>query len=105
MTYETAPDGAGREETERPLPLPLLEPGRSAVIVGIGGPGYGMRRRLSEMGLTPGVVVRVLPGHGGGALIVERDGCRIAIGRGMGHRIAVLPVTGEDENQCTGNGC
>jgi Fe2+ transport system protein FeoA len=92
MTDQAAPHSGKHDGNSPSLPLTLLEPGRHAVIVDIAGPGHGIRARLSDMGLIRGVNVRVMPGPGAGALVVERDGCRIAIGRGMGHRIMVMPL-------------
>ena len=83
---------------ERPFPLTLLEPGRPAKIVEIACPGRGICRRLAAMGLQPGARVRIVAATGPGGLIVERDGCRMAVGRGMGHRLLVLPAEPQEEN-------
>lgn len=52
--------------------------------------GWGFRKRLEDMGLTPGTRVRVVksaPFHG--PLEVYVRGSRLAIGRGMAKRIFV----------------
>jgi len=52
--------------------------------------GWGFRKRLEDMGLTPGTRVRVVksaPFHG--PLEVYVRGSRLAIGRGMAERIFV----------------
>jgi ferrous iron transport protein A len=84
-------------EGEQPFPLTFLAPGREAVIVEVTCPGFGICRRLADMGLLPGTQVRVAATAGAGGLIVEREGCRMAVGRGMGHRLLVLPVDMEKE--------
>ena len=94
MKCDRASAGAGRDgrEPEHPFPLTLLEPGRKAEIVEVACPGFGICRRLAELGLLPGVRVRVVARSGPGGMIVEREGGRMAIGRGMGHRLLVLPL-------------
>jgi DtxR family Mn-dependent transcriptional regulator len=52
--------------------------------------GWGFRKRLEDMGLTPGTIVRVVksaPFHG--PLEVYVRGSRLAIGKGMAERIFV----------------
>ncbi len=55
--------------------------------------GRRLNRRLTELGLTPGVPVRVLYVNGGPMLIAVR-GTRLAIGRGMADKILVRDVEG-----------
>ena len=78
-----------------------LRDGESGVIISIGtsrgrgdtgraGRGWGFRKRLEDMGLTPGTkvtVVRSAPFNG--PLEVYVRGSRLAIGRGMAERIFV----------------
>ncbi len=52
--------------------------------------GRKLTHRLAELGLTPGVKLRVVPKNGGPLLISVR-GSRIAIGRGMAHKLLVAP--------------
>ena len=52
--------------------------------------GWGLERRLTDMGLTPGtkvIVVKSAPFHGPLELLIR--GSRLAIGRGMAARILV----------------
>jgi ferrous iron transport protein A len=51
--------------------------------------GRKLTHRLVEMGLTPGVSLRILQDSGGPLLVAVRDS-RIAIGRGMAQRIFVI---------------
>jgi Fe2+ transport system protein FeoA len=90
------------EETSLELPLTKLKDGESGTIVSITtshgrGHAYGHRyhqwgfkKRLEDMGLTPGTevtVVKSAPFHGPVELKVR--GARMAIGRGMAERILV----------------
>jgi ferrous iron transport protein A len=54
--------------------------------------GRKLTHRLAELGLTPGVNIRVVQDNGGPLLISVR-GSRIAIGRGMAHKLLVAPVS------------
>jgi len=83
------------------LRLSDLRDGESGVVISIGtsrgrgdadgvGRGWGFRKRLEDMGLTPGTevtVVRSAPFSG--PLEVYVRGSRLAIGRGMAERIFV----------------
>lgn len=84
------------------MPLTELKDGESGVITSIrvgqcrgrGGRGgrrrFGLRRRLMEMGLTPGVRVKVVksaPFHGPLEVLVR--GSRLALGSGMAERVFV----------------
>ena len=51
--------------------------------------GRKLTHRLVEMGLTPGVSLRIMQDSGGPLLVAVRDS-RIAIGRGMAQRIFVV---------------
>ncbi|HIQ10434.1 MAG TPA: ferrous iron transport protein A [Pyrodictium sp.] len=72
------------------VPLSLLPTGSRARIVDIRG-GYGFRRKLFEMGLTPDTIVEVLA-NSRGPILVRVRGTVIAIGRGMAHKILVEPL-------------
>ncbi len=77
------------------IPLTALKNGESAIIVSIDGTGrgqerWGIKKRLMDMGLTPGTkitVVKSVPFHGPIEIIV-RD-TRLALGRGIAERILV----------------
>ncbi|OQY27659.1 MAG: hypothetical protein B6243_12770 [Anaerolineaceae bacterium 4572_5.2] len=53
--------------------------------------GHGARRRLTELGLTPGVELQVIQDEGGPLLLAVHDS-RLALGRGMAHKIMVQTV-------------
>jgi ferrous iron transport protein A len=55
--------------------------------------GRGLRRRLADLGLTVGSKVQVVQRESWGPLIVAvRDDARMAIGRGVAHKIMVEPA-------------
>ncbi|MCX7750867.1 MAG: ferrous iron transport protein A [Candidatus Bipolaricaulota bacterium] len=70
-------------------PLADLPPGAEGVLVRIhGGPGTALR--LRRLGLRPGARVRALAsGPFGGPVLVDVNGCRVAIGRGLARRVLV----------------
>ena len=53
--------------------------------------GRRLTHRLAELGLTPGVKLRVVQVNGG-PLLVSVRGSRIAIGRGMADKLLVIPA-------------
>jgi Fe2+ transport system protein FeoA len=76
-------------------PLTALRDGESGIITSVKagsgrGRGWGFKKRLMDMGLTPGAeitVVKSAPFHG--PLEVFVRGSRLALGRGMAQRIFV----------------
>ena len=75
------------------LPLTMTSPGESVQLVAIQG-GRRLRKRLADLGLTPGTTVRVVQANPMGPLIVAfKDDVRLALGRGMAHKIQVKPLT------------
>ena len=74
-------------------PLTKLTTGRIVRVAEIEG-GARVGRRLTEMGIRPGVVAEVFSG-GRGPVILSLDGCRLALGRGMAKRVLVEALDGE----------
>ena len=63
--------------------------GQSGLITQITG-GHGQRRHLRSIGLREGKEIRIVTKQPvGGPIIVEMDGTRIAIGRGMAMHVLV----------------
>ena len=54
--------------------------------------GHGLRSRLTAMGLRLGVEVRVVNNRGAGPFVVAVYGTRIVLGRGMAHKVYVVPA-------------
>ena len=50
--------------------------------------GRRATHRLTEMGLTPGVEVKIVQDNGGPLILAVR-GSRLAIGRGLAHKVMV----------------
>ncbi len=82
MSNNKPPIGSGL------LPLSMLTPGTEATLVDVRG-GAGVRRHLAEMGLVPGVRVRLLNGDIRGPVVVAVGDTRLMLGRGMAHKILV----------------
>jgi ferrous iron transport protein A len=69
-------------------------------IVSVGG-GRSIAGKLSDMGIYPGVEVRVISNPGHGPVILLRDGIRLGLGFGMAHRVFVQP--GQDDGNNDGD--
>jgi len=74
-----------------PLPLMMCKSGQKAVISQTRG-GKRLSRKLKDLGLVPGAVVRVINSDFPGPLIISvNDECRLVLGRGMAMHIMVMP--------------
>lgn len=81
------------------IPLSLAPCGECLRLVSIEG-GHMLRRRLAELGLNVGSEVRVLQSYGGGPMILAvKEDARMAIGRGMAHKILVCPVNNSESDE------
>ena len=69
------------------LPLAMVGTGQVVKLVRVAA-GRILARRLAELGLTPGVQLEILQDQGGPLLLAVRDS-RLALGRGMAHKIIV----------------
>ncbi len=76
------------------MPLAMLKNGESCRINDVCA-GQNLKRRLVEMGMTPSATVRLVGARNGGSLLVNVNGVRYAIGRGMAMKIKVQPLLGE----------
>jgi len=70
-----------------PLPLTLVGSGRPVTLIKILAERK-LARRLTELGLTPGVSIEIIHNHGGPLLLAVRDS-RLALGRSMAGQILV----------------
>ncbi|MEM3703649.1 MAG: FeoA family protein [Candidatus Bathyarchaeia archaeon] len=76
-----------------------LAEGEKGVIVKALG-GFGLIRRLAEMGLTPGVEVKLLrKGSFGGPVEVEARGVMLALGYGVASKVLVKPLKAKPNGQ------
>lgn len=90
----------GTEETLEKETVPLLSLGegeRGIFVRAIGG--YGLVRRLADMGLTPGAEVKIVRKCVfGGPVEIEVRGVTLALGRGVAARIMVKPTKAENHD-------
>ena len=68
--------------------LGMLEKGKKGVVVSING-GVGAREHLLQLGVVPGVPVKVLQGGRFSPLILEVLGTRIMLGHGIADKVIV----------------
>jgi len=69
-------------------PLSMASTGDVLQVVSIRG-GWGIKRRLADMGLIPGVQVRIINSQRPGPVVIEIKGSRLALGHGVAHHIMV----------------
>jgi ferrous iron transport protein A len=70
------------------MPLSMASPGEAVKVIAVRA-GWGLQRRLADLGLTPGVKVRVISSGRPGPVIIDVRGSRLALGYGVAHRIMV----------------
>jgi ferrous iron transport protein A len=70
------------------MPLAMVSPGEEARLISIRG-GRRMRKRLADLGLNLGMTVRVIQRDRHRPLILAVKDARLALGRGMAHKIMV----------------
>ena len=70
------------------MPLSMVSAGETVEIAAV-RVGWGLQRRLADMGLTPGVRVRVVNSQGRGPVVINVRGSRLALGHGVAHKIMV----------------
>lgn len=76
-------------ESRPTLPLSMVAPQQRVRLVEIHG-GQRLRKRLADLGLTLGAPLRVVQSNGGGPMIVAvKHDARMAIGRGIAHKMIV----------------
>lgn len=89
------PKSSNPPNTEDMISLTSLREGETGVVIHAVG-GFGLVRRLAEMGLTPGVKVKVLRrGPFRGPFEIEVRGVALALGRGVASRVFVRPLKAE----------
>ena len=70
------------------MPLSMVLPGETVEVAAI-RVGWGLQRRLADLGLTPGVRVRVVSSGRPGPVVLDVRGSRLALGYGVAHKIMV----------------
>lgn len=71
------------------MPLTMARPGEKIRMVAV-RVGWGLTRRLADMGLLPGVIIRVVHSQNSGPVIIDLRGSRLALGRGVAQKIMVM---------------
>ncbi len=84
----TLPEGDTPSKSIKPLSKARANEELELVEINV---GRRLTHRLTELGLTPGVKLRVVQVNGG-PLLVSVRGSRIAIGRGMAEKLLVIPA-------------
>ena len=70
------------------MPLAMVSPGEVVTVVGVRA-GWGLTRRLADMGLVPGTTLRVINSQMPGPIIIDLRGSRLVLGHGMAQKIMV----------------
>jgi len=70
------------------MPLSMVSPGEAVKVTAVRA-GWGLQRRLADLGLTPGVRVRVISSGRSGPVVIAVRGSRLALGHGVAHKIMV----------------
>ena len=74
--------------TGQGMPLAMARPGELVTVIGVRA-GRGLLRRLADMGLTPGIQIRVINSQMAGPVLIDLRGSRVALGRGVAQKILV----------------
>jgi len=70
------------------MPLVMVSEGEKVRLVAIRG-GLRLRKRLADLGLNVGMTFRVVRVNPHGPLILAVKDSRLALGRGMAHKVIV----------------
>ena len=68
--------------------LSRVASGEKVIVLGARA-GHGLQRRLADLGLTPGVEVKVISSGRPGQIVIDVRGSRMALGRGVASKIIV----------------
>ncbi|MEA3408282.1 MAG: ferrous iron transport protein A [Chloroflexota bacterium] len=79
------------------IPLGMVAPGARVKVVAIHGGGR-VRKRLGDLGVTPGTELQIVQSGGRGPILLAfKDDARLALGRGISLKIQVEPLDAESE--------
>jgi Fe2+ transport system protein FeoA len=67
----------------------MASPGEVVQVVAVRA-GWGLQRRLADMGLLPGVNIRVINSQMPGPVIIDLRGSRLVLGHGVAQKILVM---------------
>jgi ferrous iron transport protein A len=69
--------------------LSNVPPGETVTIAAVRA-GRGLNRRMADLGLNPGVRVKVVSGGRPGPVVLDVGGVKLALGHGVVRRIMVV---------------
>ena len=69
-------------------PLTGMEGGESVMVTAVRA-GWGLQRRLGDMGITPGTPLKVVSAGTKGQVVIEVRGSRLGLGHGVAQKIKV----------------
>ena len=72
----------------RCMPLALARAGIKLTVTDIQG-GFGLQRRMADLGLIPGVSITIMSGCHPGPLLIDVRGSRLGLGFGVAQKITV----------------
>jgi ferrous iron transport protein A len=84
----------GKNDGRNVILLKSAVPGKNYLVEKIIG-GHGISGRLNAMGIVPKEVIKVVFQTWGGPMTVAVKGVRIALGRGISHKIEVSELSSE----------
>jgi ferrous iron transport protein A len=70
------------------MPLVMAAPGELVTVIEVRA-GGGLQRRLADMGLTPGVKIKMIRSQMPGPVLIDLRGSKVALGHGIAHKIVV----------------
>lgn len=70
------------------MPLSMVAGGSEVEVAAVRA-GWGLQRRLADMGMTPGTRIKLVSSRSG-PVVVEVRGSRLALGAGVAHKIMVV---------------
>jgi ferrous iron transport protein A len=70
------------------IPLSMTSSGEHVKLVTVRA-GWGLQRRLADLGLTPGVEFKVISSGRPGQVLLDVRGSRLALGHGVSGKIMV----------------
>ena len=75
------------------MPIAFANEGEKLKIIEIQG-GGNFSKRIAEMGIYPGALIRVVVNQGKGPIIIVSNDTKVALGRGMAMKIIGEPFKG-----------
>ncbi len=94
--------GTGWQADMSGYPLSLARDNDQLLITSMHG-GRHYRRQLMDLGLRPGLQVRVMRGGGRGPVLISVGETRLGLGRSVAEKIEVIPASDDHSSLNGGN--